>query len=127
MFKLIIPVCLIIIMAFSQSAKATESLSYGATKSHNCSPTDVTVFFDSRLHIKCSRSMPLGGYAEIDIYYFSVSTNDYDNLEHARELASKAIASGKTLKLFARTSESYNPSGCASSNCRKLIGISLLN
>ncbi len=126
MFKLIIPACLIIIMTFSQSAKATESLSYGATKSHNCTPTDVTVFFDSRLHVKCSIPMFLGGYGETRIYYFSVSTNDYDNLEHTRELASKAIASGKMLKLYARTSANYNPSGCVSSNCRKLIGISLL-
>jgi len=70
--------------------------------------------------------MSTGYYGYINIYYFSVSINDYDNLEHARELASQAIATGKRLKVYAQTGPNHNPSGCGSSNCRKLIGISLL-
>jgi len=124
MFKLIVPACLIMMMTFSQSVRAEDPLA--PTASHTCTPTDVTVFFNSRLHIRCSSPMRTGYYGDVNVYYFSVRINDYDNLEHARVLASEAIVTGKRLKVYAQTSPNHNPSGCGSSNCRKLIGISLL-
>jgi hypothetical protein len=124
MRKIIVQVCLIMTIIFSQSAKA-EGLSEPIVGFY-CTPTDVTVMFNSRLHIKCTSRLSLGWNEDIHIYYFSVSANDYDDLDRALQMATTAITTGKRLRLQVRNSSSYNPSGCSSSNCRKLVGISLL-
>ena len=124
MSKIIFQACLIMTIIFSLSARADDPVPSIQTKI--CTPTEVAVIFNSRLHIKCSTPMSTGYYGYINIYFFSVSANDHDNLDYARELATSAMTSGKRLKLYARSSASYNPSGCGTSNCRKLTGITLL-
>ena len=125
MYKIIVQTCLMITIIFSLSARADDPVAPIVSK--YCTPTEVAVLFNSRLHIKCSTPMRTGYYSDINIYFFSVSTNDYDDLNYARELATSAITAGKRLKLYARSSANYNPSGCGSSNCRKLTGITLLD
>ncbi|GAA0406246.1 hypothetical protein GCM10009133_13610 [Cocleimonas flava] len=124
MRKIIVQVCLIMTIMFSLSAKADDPVP--STQTKVCTPADVSVFFNSRLHIKCTTPMETGHYWDEYIYYFSVSINDYDSFNYALKLATEAVGSGKQLKLWAKSNSSFNPSGCSSSNCRKLTAISLL-
>ena len=124
MFKVIVHVCLMMVIIFSTSARADDPLEPIATKI--CTPTDVSLFFGSRLHIRCTTPLRFGNYETLTIHYFSVSANDYDDLDHVLKMATSAITAGNTLKLWVRTSYNGNPSGCSSSNCRRITGISLL-
>lgn len=125
MFKIIVQACLIMSIMFSLSARAEDPMAPIVSK--YCTPTEVAVIFNSRLHIKCRSPLHTGYYGEIYVYFFSLSTNDPVNVDYAMQIGTRAIAAGKRLKLWVRTSASYNPSGCKSSNCRKLTGITLLD
>jgi len=125
MSKIIVQASLMMTIIFSQSARADDPLP--AVVAKQCTPTEVAIFFDSRFHIKCSRALQVGRYGDVDIYYFSISTDDPDDLNYALNIATSAIVAGKRLTLWVKTSSSGNPSGCQSSNCRRLTGITLLD
>ncbi|MEB8432983.1 hypothetical protein OO007_12165 [Cocleimonas sp. KMM 6892] len=125
MFKIIVQACLVITMMFSLSARAEDPMAPIVSK--NCTPTEVAVIFNSRFHIKCRSPLRTGYYGEVNVYFFSLSTNASVNVDYAMKLATEAIASSKRLTLWVRTSPSYNPNGCKSNNCRKLTGVTLLD
>ena len=125
MFKIIIQASLMMTIIFSQSVRADDPMP--AVASMNCTPTETAIFFGSRFHIKCDSPMQVGLYRDVSIYYFSISTDDRDDLNNALEIATRAIAEGKRLRLWVKTSYNGNPSGCQSRDCRRLTGIALLN
>ena len=115
----------IMIMLYSLSARADPPLP--AVLSKQCAPTEAAVFFGSRFHVKCSSPMQVGRYRDVDIYYFSLSSEESENISYALEIATTAIASEKRIMLWAKTSSTDNPRGCRNDNCRKLTGITLLD
>ncbi len=125
MFKIIVQASLIMAIMFGQSVQADDP--QPAVVAKQCTPTEVAIFFGSRFHIKCRNALQVGRYSDVNVYYFSISTDNSNDLNYALEIATSAIAAGKRLKLWVKTSSSSNPSGCRNNNCRKLTGITLLN
>ena len=125
MSKIIVQASLMMTIIFSQSVRADDP--QPAVVAKQCTPTEVAIFFDSRFHIKCSSALQVGRYSDVNIYYFSISIDDRDDLNYALDIATSAIVAGKRLTLWVKTSYSNNPSGCRNNNCRKLTGITLLD
>ena len=125
MSKITVQVILMMAIVLSQSVRADPPLP--AVVAKQCTPTEAAIFFGSRFHVKCSSALQVGRYRDVDIFYFSIGTDDRDDVNNALEIATSAITAGKLLTLWVKTSSTDNPSGCRTNNCRKLTGITLLD
>ena len=86
-----------------------------------CGGINNVAVFENRIHIRCNN-------ANGSISYYSYAT-DSTNVATANQLlaiANTAFALGKNVWVFYYPSSSYNPTGCYTSDCRGLIGISML-
>lgn len=87
-----------------------------------CTDISNVAAFDNRIHVRCSSSPGSG------IYYFAYPTNAGDGYTANRMLAvaQTAFALGKPMWVYYYSSSDYNPPGCNLSDCRLLIGVSMV-
>mgnify|MGYP001360767452 CR=1 FL=1 len=91
------------------------------TYSMNCNIDQVAIF-SNRAHIRCSNSVIVGSDT---VYSFAIA-----NTTANKTLINRMMAIGLTnmsmnryVHVYFETLSSSNPSGCLTSDCRKLVGI----
>lgn len=85
-----------------------------------CTVNNVAVF-ESRIHVRCS---PADGV----IAYFAYPTDLTHSQQASRylALANSAFALGKHVWVYYDTNSAHNPSGCNTTDCRLLLGLSMV-
>ncbi len=115
----------------NNSATAVRAeLDTQANKMENINSPDVSFYcgtinniaaFNNRIHIRCSND-------NNGIYYYAYA-NDTSNAMVANQLlaaANTAFALGKGVWVYYNSDSSFNPTGCYTTDCRGLTGISIL-
>ena len=84
-----------------------------------CTPQNVTVY-NGRIHVKCTASFS-------GIQYFAVSTANAASASRFLSILATAEAAGKNLSiLYDPADTSGSAFGCGSSDCRIILGASML-
>jgi len=87
---------------------------------YRCTPANTTAY-TSRIHVKCTVATAGG------ILYFAYPTRDTANASRFLSLLSTAVVAGKQVDILYDPADLSGASyGCATSDCRPIIGIALL-
>ena len=104
-----------VIVGLLHLASATSV--FAAEKTFTCTPVNVAVFPNSRIHVKCSSG-------DGPIVFFALGVKDDGEANRVLSLLSAAFATKKQLSIF------YNPDdlegakiGCLTSDCRLIRGV----
>lgn len=85
-----------------------------------CTPSEVATLFNERVHVKCAEG------AE-GIVFFAVPMSNSDLANQVLSLGATAIVHGKKLRIqYEKADNSGTAYGCASKDCRPLLGLQLL-
>jgi hypothetical protein len=101
--------------AVSPSAPAGPDASFTCTNVNNVAA------FDNRIHLRCSQ-------ANGSVLYYAYPTNGSNGYTANRMLAvaQTAFALGNVTFVYYDADSSHNPPGCNASDCRLLVGISIV-
>jgi hypothetical protein len=93
--------------------------------SFSCSHVDNVAAFDSRIHVRCSTVNVVG---TDNVRYYAYATNGSNGYIANRMLAvsQTAFALGKGAVIFYDPDSAHNPPGCYTSDCRLILGISMV-
>jgi hypothetical protein len=83
------------------------------------------VFPGGRVHIRCDKPWTNPSTGATASYFAVATTEAAAPLVQAA--GNTASAAGKNVEIWFRWSSTENPSGCGTSDCRKLTGIAVLN
>jgi hypothetical protein len=116
-------------MARSQPARAQAGLSESMPNlpnspdysTHLCYVNNVAAF-ETRIHIRCSNPTAAG------IAYFAYPTDAAHAVTANQILAigNSAFALGADVWMYYNLDSAYNPPGCNTSDCRGLVGVSMV-
>ncbi len=84
----------------------------------NCTISNLYVT-DNRWHVRCTTALPAG------VYYFAIENDAAHKIQADRMLvlANTAYALSKPIEVWYETSTASNPTGCLTSDCRRLSGV----
>lgn len=90
--------------------------------SHGCTTVNNVAVFEDRIHLRCSN--PYSG----TIAYFAYPTDPAHaaTANQILAIANTAFALGKGVYVYFNSNSSLNPSGCNISDCRGLVGVSMV-
>lgn len=105
--------------AVNPSVPADINASFG------CTHVDNVAAFDNRIHVRCSTVNVVG---TDNVRYYAYATNGSNGYTANRMLAvaQTTFALGKGVVLFYDPDSAHNPPGCYTSDCRLLLGISMV-
>lgn len=84
----------------------------------SCVPVEVAAYPD-RVHVKCSSSIS-------GVSYFSAPTTDAEFASRIVAIGNTALVAGRSLMIeYDGATGSGTSFGCASANCKRLVGIGL--
>lgn len=108
-------------MASAQAQTGADPLAGPNAASFSCSVNNVAAF-DTRIHLRCTTS-PGGG-----IYYFAYASDPahFSTANQILAVANTAFALGKPVYVYYNSNSSLNPPGCNVSDCRGLVGVSMV-
>lgn len=123
LLTLAMAVCALIALAVPSRTQADPPVA--SEYSHVCDHVETLVYPGSRVEVKCDSQWSNPSTGATAQYFATASGTAL-----AGQVVSVALAaqttSGKKVRIRFRTSSSENPSGCGG-DCRKLVGIMLMN
>ena len=105
--------------------EVSPSAPAGPEASFCCADVNNVAAFDNRVHVRCSTVNVVG---TDNVRYYAYATNGSNGYTANRLLAvaQTAFALGKAVAIFYDADSAHNPPGCYTTDCRLLLGISMI-